>query len=320
MDFLKNINKEFRFNPEYNFIKNEYHYLFRKKDENIKLEDVIVLVDDINKRSVYLTIKSIGNIDQVVDKLASLVCERLVEDAEKFKVIANKVIKAWEKTPEKFVEQVGGFVNKKTYKHKGLLNDDEYGLSVFAMIGKISYHSNFSFSTGWGGDSYHDKDFYVNRLSEIDPWVSKIVKEVNSTKVKTRIKNQLLKINIDIPISKIETRLELIGKNKSKDKISKKPPFPMTFSYKDMNFFLSQIGECFLDEELIEELDEEYELDLSSLLNWEVSIEHEGYHHNDGQICDYTVTFTSPEGHEYHAYNSHCLVTGWNFYGEVVIE
>lgn len=80
-----------------------------------------------------------------------------------------------------------------------------------------------------------------------------------------------------------------------------------------------KVDECYIDETIINNLAED-EIDISCLLNWEVSYERKGEHHNDGQICDYTVTFTSPEGHEYHAYDSHCAITGWSFRGEVVID
>jgi hypothetical protein len=177
MDFLKNINKEFKLKPEYDFIKDEYHYLFKGKDEKIELRDIVVLVDDINKRKAYLTIKSIGNIDEVVDQVANLMCKRLTNDADKFKTLANKVLKAWEETPEKFVEQEKRW--SETYKYKGLLNDNEYHANVFAMFGKISFHSYFGFVTGCGGDTYYGKDFFVKCLSEIDSWLSKTIKEIN---------------------------------------------------------------------------------------------------------------------------------------------
>jgi hypothetical protein len=317
MDFLKNINKEFRLTDEYGFFKKTYHYLFKNSEDKIEPKDIIVLVDDINMRKVSLTFKSIGNIDEVVDQVANLMCKNLTEDADKFKVISNKVIEAWENTPKKFIQQKLSFSNE-TYKYIGLLNNEEYMLSVFALFGNISFHSNFRFSTGCGGDTYFGKDFFIQCLNEIDSWLSKTIKEINSAKIKNRIKNQILnKSKIEIPLSKIDTYLELVDNETHKDSV--KPPFPIKFTDNQMNLFMGEFGECYIDEEIVEELMDQYGLDISNLLEWEVSYEHEGEHHNDGQICDYTITLTSPDGHEYYAYNSHSLVTGWNFYGDVVI-
>jgi hypothetical protein len=318
MDFLKNINRDFILSPEFDFIKKQYHYLFEPGDKII-MEDVIISVDDIDRRLATFYINSIGNIDDVVNQVVAIMEKSLTKDADKFKVLANRVIKAWEETPNNFVKHRKNFLNNKTiYENKGLLVGEEYNLSVFVFIDKISYHSDFSFTSGYGRDTYYEKDFYVNCMNEIDPWITNTVKELNSAKVKKRIKNQLLKNRIVIPLTKLEKFLTLADKT-TPDKDSVKPPFPMSFTDDEINFLLSYIGECYISENLIEELSEEG-FDISSLLDWEISYEHEGEHHNDGQICDYTITFTSPDGYEYYAYDSHSLMTGWNFNDEVIIE
>jgi hypothetical protein len=318
MDFLKNINRDFILSPEFDFIKKHYHYLFEPGDK-ITMEDIIIKVDDIDRRLATFFIDSIGNIDDVVNQVVAKMEKSLTKDVDEFKVLANRVIKAWEETPNNFVKHRENFLNgKKIYKNKGLLIGEEYSLSVFVLLDKISYHSDFRFSTGYGSETYYEKDFYVNCMNEIDPWIASTMKELNSAKVKKRIKNQLLKNKILIPLTKLEKFLTLADKT-TPEKDSVKPPFPMSFTDDEINFLMSEIGECYISENLIEELSEEG-FDISSLLDWEISYEHEGEHHNDGQICDYTITFTSPDGYEYYAYNSHCLMTGWNFYGEVVIE
>lgn len=314
MSFLKNIRREFRLDSNYTHYLKKNFYAIR--DSDFKIEDVNVLVSEISISSVELSISSIGNIDDFVDFVVESMCNDLKKDVEKFKTTAEKVVKAWEETPEKFRQQKEHY-SKDTYKNRGLLSDDEYMHCVMVSFGKVSYYSDYRFSTGCGSDTYYSKEHFVKCLSEIDSWLSKSIKDIGTKKIKDRIKNQILKNTISIPISKVEDALTLFEKETTT--VQKKPPFPIEFTDDELNFLLSEIGDCYIDEEIIDELIEE-DLDLSELLNWEISYEHEGEHHNDGQICDYTVTFTSPEGHEYYAYNSHSLVTGWNFYGKVEIH
>lgn len=39
----------------------------------------------------------------------------------------------------------------------------------------------------------------------------------------------------------------------------------------------------------------------------------QGDHRNDGQMVDYTFTFTSPSGNETDITTERCLMVGWNF-------
>lgn len=311
MDFLKNINKEF-YLTDLDFIKKNYHYLFEGDDKIVT--NVKAKVSDIDMRTVYLTITEIEGIDDIVAQVADLMTRRITEDAEKFKVIAKKVVEAWEKSPESFKRQKDTY-HKDTYKNKGLLTNDEYHQSVFTFLDKISFHSDFSFTTGCGGDTFYDKEFHVKCLEDIDAWVTDVAKQLSSTKIRARIKNALLKNTITISLSKVNETLTLAEKSKPTEK---KPPFPIKLSGNEMNALMRYASDSYITEEIIEELDEEWEIDISSLLDWEISSEHEGEHYNDGQICDYTVTLTSPDGHEYYAYDSHCLMTGWNFDGDDV--
>lgn len=72
-----------------------------------------------------------------------------------------------------------------------------------------------------------------------------------------------------------------------------------------------------IDQDVVEYIQGEQEEDISHLLGWVIEADTEGYHHNDGDMVDYDVTLISPEGTEFNASNTHCLMTGWNFYGEV---
>lgn len=315
MDFLKNINEEFVLTG-FDFIKKNYHYIFRDGDR-INYGEVRVKTSDINMQNVEFYIENISNIDEIAVQVTELMTKRLTKDAQDFKVLALRVVDAWEATPEKFKKQDKSS-REPTYKNKGLLSEDEYDCSVFVHFDKISYHSDFDFTTGWGGHSYYDKDFYVKCLNDIDDWTAKVTKELASSKIRNRIKNYIMKNTISIPIEEIDKFISL-AETIVVSTTSEKPPFPAKFTDDELNFLLDNFADMYLDEETVGEIKKNEGLDLTALVGWEISVEHEGYHHHDGQVCDYTATFTSPEGHEYYVCDSHSLMTGWNLYGEVEV-
>ncbi len=115
-----------------------------------------------------------------------------------------------------------------------------------------------------------------------------------------------------------EVKTGKIKKDKDFDK--NKPKFPISFKGKQLNNLLYEVDDsCKIDKEFVEFIKEEDDLDISALLNWEINTSHVGFHHHDGQVCDYTVEFISPEGYSYKTYESHSLVTGWNFYTDSII-
>jgi hypothetical protein len=318
MDFLKNINKEFILTSDFNFIKKNYHYIFKKGDD-INLGTVKVKTSDLNTSQAEFYITEIENIDDVVTQVAEAMVTSLTRDASKYKKIAKKVIKAWNESPEKFKQQKDRY-SKDTYKRLNLLNNKEYMQSVFTFFDKVSYHSDFRFSTGCGGDTYYAKEVYEEGLESIDKWIEKATKELASAKIKKRLKNYIMKNTVTIPIGRLEDSIALsvdeikVSNSSKKSKSPNKPEFPVKFTAIQMNYFLSEYGEAYLDEEMIEEFNSQNDVDISPLLHWEILVEHEGYHHNDGQVCDYTATFIHPDGHEYYVYSEHCLMTGWNLW------
>lgn len=318
MSLLKNIKKELLLKPTYSILSKHYQYLASKQVlESIDFGETRVMVNHIDMDEVIFKVTSIKNIDNVVDELTEILIDRLVRDSNKFKTLATKVLKAWEETPELFKKQTGS--SKETYLRTGLFNSDEYMTSVFLSFDKISYHSDYSFATGYGGNTYYPKKYYSESLSSIDAWVNKISKEVRSAKVKARIKNALLKLSFSINTSKAEDIIsDNIIEKIDKKSNSKKIEFPLKLSANDMNMLLDEF-EGFVDEDEVELFKEEFEIDLSPILNWEISKDTDGYHNHDGQVCDYTATFTSPEGFEYYIHDSHSLVTGWNLSDEVEV-
>jgi hypothetical protein len=312
MDFIKNINEEFIL-TNFNFLKEIKNYSLIL-NENILAEDVLVSVTDINKKEVFLKIINIGNIDNLIEDIANIMCKKLIEYADDYKLIASKIIKSWEDSPEKFILQKNNRDN--TFKNLELLTNDEYIKSVSVFFGKL-YYSGFYFTTGWGDKSFYNKDYYINNLNEIDAWLAKSLKDIKSSKTKPKIKNEIYRNIITIPLS--DTNKYLILNEKEVTKNSLKPKFPIAFNAEELNTLISSINShVYITDDIIEDFNSE-DIDISKLKDWEISYSHDGYHHNDGQICDYEVIFTSPEGYNYYLYDSHSLITGWNFYGEIDI-
>jgi hypothetical protein len=225
---------------------------------------------------------------------------------EKRKKLYNKIIKIWEETPEIFKKQ------DRSYK-----TDAVYDCSTPNLMGDRNYMNGFV--TGCGGNTYYSKEWYQNKL---DNW-DEVVKEVTSTInycVKSWMKD-LVKDEIEIKYSKLEETVELEG-------VSKKPAKPkldFTIDGDTLNSILSETGGEFdVDDEFIKSIEDEYEDEIvnefKKIKGATFSSEHEGYHHNDGQICDYTVTITTKDNHDYHAYDSHCLMVGWRFDGQITFQ
>lgn len=67
-------------------------------------------------------------------------------------------------------------------------------------------------------------------------------------------------------------------------------------------------GEPLFDEEQIKHIEE-------NLAGWHINAGHEGYHHHDGQVCEYYLTLTK-DGNSFTYYEEHSLVTGWFLNGD----
>lgn len=96
-----------------------------------------------------------------------------------------------------------------------------------------------------------------------------------------------------------------------------KPPFPMVIRGWLMNI-LAEEDE--VDEKLVSKIWEKWEEDISLLLGWDIETEFEGTNYHDGQVLEYTVTLTSPEGHKYKAFDEHCGMIGWDFEGNEEVD
>jgi hypothetical protein len=109
----------------------------------------------------------------------------------------------------------------------------------------------------------------------------------------------------------------------AKKKTDKKPTKGLVISENDMTSlvcaldrvtdFIYSKKEILISKEIIE--DDEVDGDIpKELLGYKVQLtDVQGDHRNDGQMVDYTFTFTNPKGKETDVSTEMCLMVGWNF-------
>jgi hypothetical protein len=322
MEFIKNINGTFILKPEFNLLKNllegKVAYEVKQNIPKETFSEINVRITNIDLGGVTFSIVNPQVLEKLPEKITSTLIDNLKKNIEKTKKVANKVIDAWENNPKKFIKKEQSW-GKIVYEYKKLLTDDEYHTGAFFFFDKISYHFELSFVTGCGSHTYYNKDYFVKALEKIDQWFEDTCKIVKTEKIQKRIFKYLSKIEISLSFPEVIKYIS-IPKEEIKLKEEKKPPFPIVLNGDELNSILSAFDGGIIDQEFIDIIKEEYDIDISSLLDWELSSTTEGYHHNDGDFCDYTVTFTSPNGHSYELYNSHCLVTGYTFSGKLIPE
>jgi len=316
MDFIRNINKPFILKPTFNILKET-----KGIKSSMTQPEMGVKLIELDIHGATFKIIDYPNVDEVVEEVLTKLSEKLIKDVKKIKRIANKVIKEWNEAPENFTPKKG--YSKTVYLNKDLLSDNDYRHSVSYYFDNLSeYYHDLTFTTGNGGDTHYEKEYYINGIKEIDIWLEKQLKLFKSTKIKKRVKNYLNKTVFELEMHEILKHIEIKRtRSTSKKEVIAKPPFPIVFRGSELNslLFAYDSGELVFDEIYIEIFQEEFGLDISSLTDWEINISYKGEHHNDGQIVDYTVEFMSPDGHTYYAYDSHCLMTGWDFSGTVII-
>lgn len=94
----------------------------------------------------------------------------------------------------------------------------------------------------------------------------------------------------------------------------------------EINEILDFIFSCYELEQnsgkITKEIAEDEEADgcLNDLIDYEVSIETDGDHKNDGQLVDYSFTFTSPTGDITTINTEMCLMVGFNYHKSVIIN
>lgn len=316
MRFIENIKENFILSPKYNILEK----IHRLKTSEFVQPELRVKISDINMDGIKFIISNTATVSKASEFIANQLIKNITADIAKVKKIATKVLDAWEKTPGNFIQRAD---HDDCYMNKNLLSSDEYRTSALVSFGKVSYFSDLHFTRGCGSDSYYGKEYFKAGLENADKWLSKVISELKSDKIQARISNYFNKTEIKLTYPEVLEYIT-IPNNKSIFEVIKevkKPEFPITFSSSCLNCLLSEIGgECVVDDEIIHFCISEFEEDLSAIRDYEISSETNGYHNHDGQVCDYKVTFTSPAGHDYNCYNSHCLITGWNFDGKIKPE
>lgn len=273
-------------------------------------EGTLLKLDSVELGSFHSKIHFKVSKDNDLDSMSLDIMNKRVELKEKElkrkKELYELVLNYWNDSPDIFTLQNNGY-STKTYKCSKVIADKDYTPHL---------------STGYGSNTYYDKEYYEQALASWDKLHKEELKSI-AKNPKTHTKD-LLKAAIEISSAQLDKFIKLQEEGektstKKKEKV-KKPPFPFKFDADFLNFLLSETGGDFeVDDELIEdfaETDEQRE-QLEKIKGSVFSAETEGYHNHDGQVCDYLVTILTPDNHEYTTGNSHCLVTGWNFDGLV---
>lgn len=314
MEFLKNINKEFILNG-YDLIKSEYNL----KLKDFKINDLKIKIIDMNLETIDFSV-NISDLGNISEKISNQLVEDLTKEYGKTRKLAEKILKAWDKTPEKFIRKETSW-GKTVYVYVGLLTSDEYHQHTHVYFEKISEHG-MDFTTGCGGDTFYSKSEIEEEIKKEDIWFAKTTKMLKDKKTLKRIENYVSKRNFTISIKQFIKYASIPGIETVKEvKKVKKPKFPIKISGDDLNGILELFDDhVLIDDEFIQDVLSDTGLDISVLMDWEITEGTEGYHNTDGDHCDYEVCFTSPDGHEYIFYNTHCLMTGYNFYGNLKPE
>lgn len=81
-------------------------------------------------------------------------------------------------------------------------------------------------------------------------------------------------------------------------------------------------GKGTIDNEMFEYANEEgFTPDLfKKLIGYKVKVKTDGSHKNDGQMVRYKFTFKSPSGVKTKIYTNMCLMVGWNYHEDVIIN
>lgn len=311
MNLLKNIKKEFILNN----LKFRKQLRFKPKNDFGK---ITCKVKALSLDSVAVKVLDIENSEAIVDETIKYLVNDLNKSISIYKNVCNKIIKEWDTNPSNFKLNKSSYSGKVYMNKNEFLNQNEIAYSIF--IGVPHYFLSYDERTcpGYGGDSFFDKQTYIDNLAGLDAWEVKARKELSSKKVRTKLGKGLTKDYIDFPLESIEDYLSLTPFDYTLK--SEKTGLPMEINGAFMNELLNIDDEInWIDELFIENMKEEYDEDWSKLLDWGFEGKAEEYHKLDNEVSKYQLTFISPEGHEYVAYNDHSLKTGWNFKDEPII-
>lgn len=301
IDILNNPSKSFRLKKPLKV----WIYPIDKLEEGTLLTPESVELGKTNS-TIAFRVSSENNLDAMAENMKNILVNKAEREQSKRKKLYEKIIKAWEDNPSIFKKKDNGYSSTVIYNcsDKKLFSENEYMLA---------------FVTGCGSYTFYGKEYFEEKLKT---WDKDCAKEINdiTKKTKTYVRD-ILKAEVEINSNQLDNFLSLENISVS-TKPKTKPKFPVVFEPKSLNRLLCETGGDFtVDDELIEWLTEEEEEEIAEKLNKIMgavfSASHEGFHNHDGQVCDYTLSVLLPDNNEYNAYNSHCLMTGWNFHEPV---
>jgi len=245
----------------------------------------------------YVTYKitsSMKECNSIIEKWA----EDLKERAEKDIDDLQHALDLWNGSPEKFVP-----VTEYPYNYPNSDGAPKYFKRVDDEKPRYSYQVTFG--------CFENKQMYEKSIKEKQ---LEVIRWSSLDSEKRKYLYDILKSKSDIHILHLN---EISFDFYNVEKKTKKPKFPIKLTGEKLNNILGYLDEGLIDEDIIREIKDNCKVDISSLKGWEYEYESEGEMYNDSQILEYTVIFTSPNKHEYHAYDSHNAIQGWSFSGSV---
>lgn len=250
------------------------------------------------------------SVDSLIELLKEKTIEAETKSNKKNKKLFEKMIKTWEEQPDLFkLKQLSFSKKEKIYNcSKDLFGDD------YTCV----------FSTGCGSNTFYEKEYYVERLKTWDKDFEDALKRLK--KNVGDYKKSLKGAEIEIMPRELDSYLMLAeAPSTTTTKKKKSEKFVVDGDLlNDLMYFLDNDGGE-VNDELIEYAKEEEESNelidfLNKIKGACISSEHEGYHHNDGQICEYTLCISMPDGTDYYAYDEHSLMNGWSFHGKIELS
>lgn len=242
----------------------------------------------------YKITSSMKECEEIIEKWAKQLKERAEEDISNL----QHALDLWNNSPEKFIPST-----KYPFNYNDENGNPRYFKRTDEEKPKYSYQITFEcFET----KEMYEKAIKKNKL-ELIRWSG-----LDDEKRKCLYSIMTQKSSVDIfDLNKISFDFY-----ETKKKV-KKPKFPMKLTGEKLNSILGYLDEGIIDDEIIDEIKEKTNIDMSLLKNWEYEYDSEGEMYNDSQILEYTIKFTSPENHEYSAYDSHNAIRGWSFDGKI---
>jgi len=315
MEFLKNIKGKFNLNPDCKVLKHVDGVNNSHAQCPMTLKVNSINLNSIGKE-IEFKVVSVDDIDILIDTIISGLTNRITKETNKAIRITKLIIKEWTENPSNFKKNKGGYNSDPYHNSKIKFGNLKDWIFPSAKYSRLSIR--IPFDNGHESNTFKSLEDNQTILTKLTTKLDKELTKLNSDVIRTRIGNYIMSEEIKLSVSDV-IKYVTVSNDSTKIKKRKLKKCPISFSGDELNAMLRETGGLMeIDNEFINYLLEETGVDITKLMDWTINSGTNGFHNNDGQLCDYWVTFDSPDGDTYRLTNKHCLVTGWNFHGEKI--